>query len=359
MTRFALLAFVLLTSPRAWSGETLNRPAIPAIGAIRWDGWFEGNPWQKNLASPQWHYRLPFYATTSETNGVQVCADAQAVMDREIAFAKAGGISYWAFCYYHPKSWPQAEAYNYGWRRYLKSAHKKDLNFCLLLQGGAHLGPAEEWGTTVAQFVELFREPVYQRVCEGRPLLYVFACEHLIPHFGSAEAARNAFQQLREASLKAGTGDPYIVAQIWLHQTDADFLKAVQFDALGAYSAHGDTGSGEAHESLTKMNLCYWERFKTTGRNVVPLVNAGWDGRPRNYPGNWYEQARPEQVAESVKRAFTWIAENPTTVPARTVLVYAWNEHDEGGWICPTRQEGPARLDAIRAMIDAYRPAAR
>jgi hypothetical protein len=88
---------------------------------------------------------------------------------------------------------------------------------------------------------------------------------------------------------------------------------------------------------------------------VVPLVNAGWDGRPRDYPGAWYEQATPSEVADAVKAALDWNRENPKTARAQTVLVYAWNEYDEGGWLCPTKTEGDARLKALREMLDVHR----
>jgi hypothetical protein len=33
------------------------------------------------------------------------------------------------------------------------------------------------------------------------------------------------------------------------------------------------------------------------------------------------------------------------------VIIYAWNEFDEGGWICPTISEGTSRLDAISKVL--------
>ena len=333
--------------------KTTN-PDRPLIGAIRWDGWFKDNPWQTNLTATQWHYRLPFFAEVGKAGEVSVCGDTQAVMDQEIAYAKAGGLSYWAFCYYHPRSAAPVSAYNYGWQRYLASKHKSELNFCLLLQGGTHLGPTNEWDATVAQFVSFFKEPTYQRVCADRPLVYVYSCDKLVTHFGSAEGAADAFRRLRTASEKSRAGTPYIVAQIWPHLISADFLNAVQFDALGAYSAPGNTNAGEPHAKLVEMNQWYWNQFKATGREVVPLVNAGWDGRPRNYPGAWYEQATPIEIANTVKAALDWNRANPNTARAQTVLVYAWNEYDEGGWLCPTKAEGDARLKALKKVLDAY-----
>ncbi len=324
----------------------------PLVGAIRWDGWFKDSKWEKNLADAKWRYRLPFFAKVDPTGAVEVCGDSQDVMDQEIAFAKAGGLSYWAFCYYSPRS-AAIDAYNYGWRRYLTSQHKAGFNFCLLLQG-PHLGPTNEWDATVAQFAKLFKEPTYQRVCGDRPLVYLYTCDKLIPHFGSAAAASNALHQLRAASEKIGAGNPYVVAQIWPNHIKADFLDAIPFDALGAYSAQGEGNAGEPYVKLTGVNRWYWEHYKSTGREVVPLANAGWDGRPRDYPGAWYEPATPAEIADAVKRALDWNRANPKTARANTVLVYAWNEYDEGGWLSPTLTEGDARLRALKKMLDAY-----
>jgi len=339
---------------RAGQGKSAGkaRNAVrPTVGAIRWDGWFKDNPWEKNLRDPKWRYRLPFFARVNDSGDVRICGDSQEVMDREIEYAKAGGLSYWAFCYYHPRSAARVSPYNYGWKRYLASEHKKDLNFCLLLQGGTHLGPTNEWDATVAQFVRLFKQPTYQRVCDGRPLVYVYSCDKLIPHFGSANAAGEAFQRLRVASEKARTGTPYVVAQIWPNMIQADFLDAVGFDALGAYSAQGNTNAGAPYAKLAEMNRWYWNQYKATGREVVPLVNAGWDGRPRKYTGAWYDTARPSELAEAVKSAFAWMDAHPKTAPARTALVYAWNEYDEGGWLCPTlNRDGTANTDRLQAL---------
>ena len=147
----------------------------------------------------------------------------------------------------------------------------------------------------------------------------VYTCDQLIPHFGSTKAAGDAFRRLRAASEKGGTGIPYFVAQIWPPMATADFLDAVGFDALGAYSAPGTTNSGEPYAKLVEMNQWYWNQYKATGREVVPLVNAGWDGRPRNYPGAWYEPAKPTEVADAVKCALDWNRANLNAARAGTV----------------------------------------
>jgi hypothetical protein len=342
-----LAGFSGLSGAETPESKSVTAKSAPVIGAIRWDGWFDGNTWQRNLDAAKWHDRLPFYADDSVAGAVRVVDDTQAIMDQEIAYAAAGGLDYWAFCYYHPTSWPEADKYNHSWKRYLASKDRGELDFCLLLQGGQHMGPAKEWSDTVAKFVGFFKEPGYQQVENGRPLLFIFYCENLVPHFGGMEAARQAMDLLRQESIKAGAGDPYIVAQIWLPMLEDPFIDGLGFDALSAYSAHGDAEPELPHARLAEINREYWDAFKASGRAVVPLANAGWDGSPRDYEGSWFVQGTPEEVASSVMNAVDWVAENPTVATANVVLVYAWNEFDEGGWLCPTLDEGSARLDAL------------
>ncbi len=51
--------------------------------------------------------------------------------------------------------------------------------------------------------------------------------------------------------------------------------------------------------------------------------------------------------------ALEWNRTNPKAGEANAVIIYAWNEFDEGGWICPTLSEGTGRLDAIRRVLTA------
>ena len=54
-------------------------------------------------------------------------------------------------------------------------------------------------------------------------------------------------------------------------------------------------------------------------------------------------------------RALAFVKANPRICPARTLIIYAWNEHDEGGWLCPTwtpsGQADDSRVQAIRKVL--------
>jgi hypothetical protein len=49
--------------------------------------------------------------------------------------------------------------------------------------------------------------------------------------------------------------------------------------------------------------------------------------------------------------AIQFVQANPTKTAARSVIVYAWNELAEGGYIVPTLAAGSATLDAVAAYL--------
>jgi hypothetical protein len=108
----------------------------------------------------------------------------------------------------------------------------------------------------------------------------------------------------------------------------------------------------------------FWKAFLNTGAEFVPLAATGFDMRPRIETGvpwspsatnlninMYHEQPTPQEFAQHLKNALALLKQYPQQTPANAVLIYAWNEFDEGGWLCPTLGEGTARLDAVRKML--------
>jgi len=353
------IVFLVSQPHPAISGEAkAASPARTIVGAIRWNAWFGGNTYQRYLAPANWHTRLPFYSTSRRDGSVEVRSDSQQVMDQEIGYAAAAGLDYWAFCYYHPASWLEADKYNYGWRLYLSSKRKADLRFCILLQG-QHLGPKEKWTETMQTFVRLFREPTYQKVCGDRPLVFMYSVAAVREWAGSTRTAKEAILELRQAAARAGVGNPYLVAQVYRPKDGVDSIDSLGFDAISAYSLPGGSGNQEyPFQELAKANRSFWDTCKATGKPVVPIVNVGWDNRPRrgnpafgDLAGPWFTEPTPAELADHLGSAIRWNKANPHNAPANAVIIYAWNESDEGGWLVPTRSEGAARLNAIAKLL--------
>jgi hypothetical protein len=185
-------------------------------------------------------------------------------------------------------------------------------------------------------------------------------------YFGSEAAAREALDLLRRKSVEAGLRPPYIAAQVFSAPRGAEYVDKMGFDAISAYaSANFSHGTQEyPYRTLAEANRAFWESCKATGKKVIPIVSAGWDNRPRRAnakrfqevygsppSGPWYTEPTPQELADNLRSALQWNQENPTAAEANAVIIYAWNESDEGGWLVPTLHEGTARLDAIREAL--------
>jgi hypothetical protein len=335
--------------------------AQPIVGAIRWDAWFGdlspvGQTVEQTLGPKHWHYRLPFYGVELSDSSVRVRANTQAIMDQEIAYASAAGLDYWAFVTY-----PEDDPLSLALKLYLNSAHRSAIHFCLNLQGGWLSGPGT-WQAHVARYVQYFQNPQYQTVLENRPLVYIFMAPEMVAaqRFGSAQTARRAIDALREASLSAGCGNPYLVIQDWVPEVAQQYAQHLGADAVSAYASDGHA-KGAPYQDLAIHTQHWWEDFRNTSLPVVPLASTGWDPRPRiETPTPWfdygssdyyYEPPTPAELAAHVQAALDWVKAHPDAAEPETVLIYAWNETDEGGWLVPTHSEGTGRLEAIRKVL--------
>lgn len=92
-------------------------------------------------------------------------------------------------------------------------------------------------------------------------------------------------------------------------------------------------------------------------------MTAGWDVRPRwkddklmkLYNGSempYYLPPTPAELQQYLQTAIVWTQSHPESAKAQTILIYSWNESDEGGWLVPTIAEGNARLRAIRNALE-------
>ena len=71
----------------------------------------------------------------------------------------------------------------------------------------------------------------------------------------------------------------------------------------------------------------------------VPTQNTTLPPKPAvTVTGGVRVEAAPEKVVEKISTA-------------NTVMIYAWNEFDEGGWLAPTLSEGAARIDALAKVL--------
>ncbi len=325
----------------------VNEPVT--IGAIRWDAWFTDpeavNPYEKNLAPLRWHGRLPFYAKILSDTVVEVRGDTQEVIDQEIAYAKAGGLDYWAFLYYSNTIRDDGFKHDYmnrARRLYLSSKHKSDINFCLIIN-------PKHSDSEINEFLDMMQEPSYQKVAGGRPLLYIMYWDPThtpSAWFGSNENCRTYMNNFRARIMDRGLKTPYCVV---LTQNPEDWTNVAIVAGMDAISAYTSWG-GSNYTQMNSAHIAYWNRMKATGLKVVPNMTAGWGG-PRDNNGDKM-QPTPDELSTHLRAGYKWIDINPDVAESKTMLFYAWNEIDEGGWLVPDKNQGTARLEAICKVVD-------
>ena len=358
-----LLAWLLIATPSSPASERAATRGV-AVGAIRWDAWHGdaseiGRAVQKSLSPKHWQWRLPFFAEVAPDGVVKIDSDSDAVMTREIAYAQAAGLDYWAFCAYGAED-PMSRALN----RYLANPARDKVRFCMI-------GDASHWRPNniepeAARFADLMARPNYQTVLNRRPLFYILnmALESNETAWAKAGGFRKAVEALRAAARARRLPEPYCVAMVpWPDKAKA-FAETSGCDAISAYAVQAG-GKDAPFADLTTYVEDFWKRSMDTGAKVVPLAMTGWDRRPRiersvfwEHNEGWgadierfYHQAKPAEIGNHVRKAVEWTRSHPTNAEAQAVIIYAWNEHDEGGWLCPTRGEGDARVQATGSAL--------
>lgn len=334
--------------------------ARPLIGAIRWDAWhgergMPGQMMEKTLGVAKHRHRLPFFATALGDR-VEIRGDRPGIMEAEIAYAAQAGIDYWAFVTYAP-----GDSMRIGLEQYLASPRKGEVKFCLIIEQGRWPRLTEgDW------LLETLAEPSYLRVLGGRPLLYLgfIKEETTLKQFGSWDRFRASVDELRERVRAAGLGDPYLTIMDFSAAKAADHARRLGADAVSNYAITGGTETGSPFAELREKARQWWSAAQATGMPVIPPVSFGWDPTPRidtpvpwvKYQKRYHQSPTPAEAAEHLTEALDWTVANPQAAPAQAVLLYAWNENDEGGWLVPTlNSDGSPNEQRLIAVSDAVR----
>lgn len=336
-----------------------GEPQHPIVGAIRWDAWTGGRitrAVEKTLGPQKYHFRLPWFAQVEGDGSVRIDGSPQSVMDQEIAFAADAGLDYWAFVLY-----PEKESMSNALRSYLQSEERDRLHFCVILHNSFTVS-GEDWPLERDRALALLKEPGYQTVLGGRPLVYTFIDPGLKGMF-----PEKRFAEFRQLARDAGL-DPYYVFMGWAPEKDFPKAEAKGFDAVSNYARSANPATFA--ELAAGAEKGFWQNATRGRTRYVPLVTTGWDKEPRvdnpvswekdsnyvkNPPASWPTAAKPEEIAAHLERALNFIKENPETCEANAIIIYAWNENDEGGWLVPTwtpsGKPDTGRLDAISHVL--------
>jgi len=330
-----------------------------SIGAYYFDGWSGRNlyaddpneSWARNAPThlskrmvTEFPQRQPIWGWRD---------DSLEIMERQIALAADHGIDFFAFCWY----WhDDAQAINEqaikedpkhcGLELFLKSSNNNRLKFCLLIanHGGSEIRGTLPWKQAADFWMPYLKHPRYLTV-DGKPLIIIF-----IAGGGDQEG----FAYLQEAARRAGLPG-VAIAGCGSIPEGTGYTHSTHYNIIPGYT------SGHEEHKYAELVAAHQRRWRgTSQRPFIPEITAGWDKRPwegptgLNQPEGWYYPDRsPEQFAGFLRDAVTWMDEHPQqTTAERIILIYAWNEFGEGGYLAPTLGDpNGAYLSAIRSVV--------
>lgn len=341
--------------------------AKTVVGVINWDCSLPSETWFGHFAttalSPAaFRHATPYYADVKGPDRIDYRWRTVEEYEREMQYAIDAGIDYFAYCWYGEQKekgeasvaegvtavcdshiWELATAR----QLHAKSRLRDRLGMCAILVVLHPLADAE-----LESLARTMKEGWYQKIGD-RPLLYLYG--------GKGEGV---LTRLRRICREVGAADPY-VAVMGDRRLPAEGLEGVQ--ALSDYSV-SVAGEGSTYARIVAKAVGGAERRAGTGMPVIPNFSVGWDPSPRNVnpvpwckyrPGPYAPFATEEELLAGAKTLADWIMAHRGSCPTGHILTFAWNEFEEGGWICPTwRADGrpdTARLQAFRKVADFWR----
>ena len=359
--RVSLSTLCLLVTLTLSVVKSVSAVSEPIVGAIRWDGWAES--WLNNqiqyFKPEKWHYRLPFFAYIEDDGVIRMPEGKQEIIDREINYATRAGINYWLFDWYEPGHNSRMAGFNTPLKLYLQSSNKNKLNFALMFMGNRLMGKAENWRTaTVPLFLNYVKEPTYQTVLNNHPLVFFFQPETLSDLFGGTAKAKQELAYLRNR-IQATTGtNPYFVGLI-SSASQVSLLDNLGLDSVSRYLTGANSQGTHGAVLFPYNQLLSWvnsfnQSIVTTGSPLVVTATIGVDDRPREEgdPDHDFNavdvvEGSPNEITQMIKNAVVVTNQFPALTPSRSILLYAWNELSEGGWLTPGLTQGDWHLRAV------------
>ncbi len=312
------------------------------VGTIRWDAFVESthdgtdpaSQVARVLSPKKYHGQAPYFSIVNDDGTIAFPEYTLERWEEETKYAVDAGLDYYAYCWYEttdPMSQPR--------KFHLESSKKDTIKMSAILSNIYSRRTMQELYSAMLDSCFL--------TIDGRPVIFLY---------GVGEWTAEEVMELRQGAANAGVEKAlYIVAMTSSPNTQ---LLTKDIDAISWYGIGAST-TGQTYSSLaqncentinTVASFC-----NTNNVDFIPAFTAGRDTRARIETGVSWVDGDPNATNNSEKPYANLYSLQPTaselqahienvltytstSSAAKTniVLSYAWNEHDEGGWLCPT-----------------------
>jgi hypothetical protein len=215
---------------------------------------------------------------------------------------------------------------------------------------------------------DYMKQSNYQTVSVGatnRPLLYILWDDGALErYFGNDLKNVRAFlEYLRKILGDAGIGSPYVTLLDGV--AGSSIARDIGADAISNYISSFAHEKAAPYTELDRQTREFWQKMADTGLPVIPISMVGWDTRarqerpvpwshvaPNPNPTFYYELPTATELADQIRAAVNFINQHSKSCESKALLIYSWDECDEGGGLIPTRGDpGGSYLSAISPII--------
>lgn len=326
----------------------------PLIGTYYFDGW-AGTSKVKNEA---WAINAPTHLTKKLACQYQNRKplwgwrdDDINIMEKQIKLASKNEIDFFSFCWYWKNDNSRIDTTNImryplhtSIELFKKAKNKHRMKFSLLIANhtGARIKTEKDWLDAVDFWVRhYFNDPQYLKI-DGKPVITVFVggeVNRFIPAIRQYVKTHTNFPDLFIISNKYDKSDSH-------------------FDMLSWYNIREkEPGHSEERNYTTLMRYVEksWAVIDSSFC-VAPCVMVNWDRRPweTKTEGLYYTGCTPDLFRKQLEAAFRFVIKR--NQPYRLVMIYAWNELGEGGYLIPTQDDKNATyLKQLKRAKKSYK----
>lgn len=281
-----------------------------------------------------------------------------ATAESHISQASSAGLDYFAF-YWYWNSAKSAESYGAGLQSFLRASNRNSMDFALTLcahswDNGTLKIPTSQYGVVGDRLVDSYlSQPNYLRANDGRRIVWL--CDSRGIGSGSNSDVK-AFVDILRSKAKARFGDEILVLA---HQdlgldlaavgADGDYCaapyRAVQNRTYAGYVEGQRTGFARGSSTFVR---CVMSDFDERTRHPISKPDPATAAYFPDQSFDLFKQAARNAAADIAVSARTSVVDN-------FVLVYAWNEWNEGGYIEPNDRDGCRYLDILRHELALVR----
>ena len=338
------------------------------MGVVNWDASLSQDTYFgfyqiRSLSQAKYRTWVPFYAELLDDERIDYPQRTVEEYERELRYAIEAGVDYFAYVWYPtegshqhiPKSGNDCShkvyELNYARHMYEQSSLTDRIGMCAIL--GAHPFTDRD----LEELVSAFSRSYYEKI-DGRPLLYIYRGyrEEMILRIHSLCQAHNIPK-------------PFTVVMC----PDANNIPVSMplADALSAYAAFNESDVVR-YEELCRVAIDNDLLRLRTGNKIIPTFSVGWNPSPRierttpwmtNAEGetkyakvSYAPAASKEELLEGAKEFSHHIKNDVKDKFVGHILTFAWNEFEEGGYICPTyTKDGKINDSRVHAFAEAVK----